>query len=51
VYHFSDLKKEGRLVDVISATKLNVSATGYYSVTSLNVDHLESKPSDPIEKK
>lgn len=51
VYHFTDVKKEGKLLDVVTATKLNVSAPGFYSVTSLNVDHLESKPSDPVEKK
>lgn len=51
VYHFADLKKEGKLVDVVTTTKLNVSEPGHYSVTSLNQDHLESEPSDPVEKK
>lgn len=51
VYHFTDVKKEGKLLDVVTTMKLNVSAPGFYSVTSLNVDHLESKPSDPLEKK
>ncbi len=50
VYHFTDLKKEGKLVDVITSNKINVTETGHYSVTSLNIDHLESKPSEPIQK-
>lgn len=51
VYYFVDLEKEGVLVDVVTSNKININEAGYYSVTSLNVDHLESKASSPIQKK
>ncbi|MBL1410773.1 glycoside hydrolase family 10 protein [Sphingobacterium faecale] len=50
IYYFADLEKEGTLIDVVTSNKVNVAENGYYSVTSLNVDHLESKPSSPIRK-
>lgn len=51
IYHFTDLKKKGKLVDVVTSTELPVEEVGYYSVTSLNADNLESDPSDTVEKK
>lgn len=51
VYHFSDLKREGKVVDITTTTRLSITEVGYYSVSSINVDHLESKPSNPVEKK
>jgi uncharacterized lipoprotein YddW (UPF0748 family) len=51
VYYFTDLKKEGKVVTVTSATSLPVSAPGYYCVTTINADNKESAPSDIVEKK
>ena len=51
VYHFTDLKKEGKVVTVTTATSLPVTAPGYYCVTTINADNRESAPSDIAEKK
>lgn len=51
VYHFVDIKKEGKLLAVVTDNKLPITDVGYYSVTSLNTDNLESDPTEPIEKK
>src|SRR5690606_24691780 len=51
VYYFEDLEQEGKIVDVVTTNTLTVSEPGYYIVTTLNTDQLESEPSDPVEKK
>lgn len=51
VYHFTDLKKEGKVVTVTTGTSLPVTAPGYYCVTTINPDNRESAPSDIAEKK
>ncbi|RZL10256.1 MAG: hypothetical protein EOO89_21135, partial [Pedobacter sp.] len=51
VYYFSDLKKEGKVLAVTKENSISVSANGYYSVSTLNTDNQESKPSDVVEKK
>lgn len=51
VYHFSDLKAVGKVVAVTTDSKLNVTEAGHYCVTSLNIDNLESKPTNTVEKK
>ncbi|TJZ62341.1 hypothetical protein FAZ15_05525 [Sphingobacterium olei] len=51
VYHFSDLKAVGKVVAVTTDSKLNVTESGHYCVTSLNLDNLESKPTNTVEKK
>ncbi len=51
VYYFSNLKAEGELVGVTTSNKLTVSKNGHYCVTAVNVDHVESKASNTIEKK
>jgi uncharacterized lipoprotein YddW (UPF0748 family) len=51
VYYFSSLTTEGELVGVTTSNKLNVTKNGYYAVTALNVDHVESKASNTVEKK
>ncbi len=51
VYHFTDLTKQGKLVAVNNLNTLSVNEPGFYCVTSLNKDNLESKPSQTIEKK
>ncbi len=50
VYHFEDLEQEGTLVDVVTTTSLTINEPGFYVVTALNEDHLESEPSDPVKK-
>ncbi len=51
VYYFTDLKKEGKVLAVTKASSIAISTNGYYSVSTLNIDHQESKPSDVVEKK
>lgn len=50
VYYFSDLKKEGKVHSITSATSVPVTAAGYYSVSTLNSDNKESKASETIQK-
>src|SRR5690606_36222402 len=50
VYYFSDLKKEGKVHSITSATSVPVTAAGYYSVSTLNSDNIESKASEAIQK-
>ncbi|RYZ53480.1 MAG: hypothetical protein EOO14_15450, partial [Chitinophagaceae bacterium] len=50
VYYFADLAKEGVVLAVTDAKELPVSAAGHYSVSTINVDNLESKPSDVVKK-
>jgi uncharacterized lipoprotein YddW (UPF0748 family) len=51
VYYFSSLTVEGEIVGVTTANKINVTKNGHYAVTALNEDHVESKPSNTVEKK
>lgn len=51
VYHFADLKKEGKVLTITSDKNVPVSAAGFYSVSTLNSDNKESKPSEVVEKK
>lgn len=51
VYHFSDLKAIGKVVGVTSNLKMDVTDKGFYCVTTINVDNLESAATSTIEKK
>ena len=51
VYYFSDLKKEGIVLAITKANTISITTKGYYSVSTLNIDSQESKPSDVAEKK
>lgn len=51
VYYFSDLKKEGKVLVITKANTISINTNGYYSVSTLNTDNQESKPSDAVEKK
>lgn len=51
VYYFSDLKKEGKVLTITKGNSFAISSNGYYSVSTLNADSQESKPSDAIQKK
>lgn len=50
VYYFSTLTAEGELLALTEATKLTISKAGYYCVTAVNIDHVESKESAMIKK-
>ncbi|WP_316810713.1 glycoside hydrolase family 10 protein [Pedobacter heparinus] len=51
VYYFSDLKKEGKVLTITKGNSISINAIGYYSVSTLNTDSQESKPSAVMEKK
>ena len=51
VYYFADAKKEGKVLAITKTNSLAASANGYYSVSTINEDNQESKPSDLVEKK
>lgn len=51
VYYFSSLTAEGELIEVTRSTKATVTKAGYYCVSAVNVDNVESKATNPIEKK
>ncbi len=51
VYHFNDLKKEGRVYAITKQNSIPVSSSGYYCVTTLNSDNMESEPSELAQKK
>ncbi|HTG57591.1 MAG TPA: family 10 glycosylhydrolase, partial [Niabella sp.] len=50
VYYTDDLKKEAKVLAVTTNSQLDVSQTGFYSVTTLNADNKESAVSKPIKK-
>ena len=51
VYYFSDLKKEGKVLVITKGNTISLTSNGYYSVSTLNADNQESKPTVPIQKK
>ncbi|MFD2553623.1 glycoside hydrolase family 10 protein [Sphingobacterium tabacisoli] len=51
VYHFADLKAVGKVVAVTGDSKIDVTEKGFYCVTTINIDNLESKATETIEKK
>lgn len=51
VYYFSDIKKEGKVHTITKGNSISITTPGHYSVTAINVDSQESKPSDLTEKK
>ncbi len=51
VYYFSDAKKVGKVLAITDLKTLSVTSKGFYSVSTLNTDSKESKPSDLIELK
>jgi uncharacterized lipoprotein YddW (UPF0748 family) len=51
VYFFSDLKKVGRVLVITKLNTISLVNKGFYSVSTLNVDNQESKPSNLIELK
>ena len=51
VYHFTDLKATGKVVGVTNNNKIDVTEKGFYCVTTVNVDNLESTATATVEKK
>lgn len=51
VYHFPDRKKEGKVLAITNETSLPVSSPGFYCITTINADNMESEPSELTEKK
>jgi len=51
VYHFPDISKVGVVLSVTNATSVQVNASGFYCVTTINKDNKESAPSETIEIK
>lgn len=51
VYYFADPKKEGVVAGITDKKEWPATALGSYSVSTLNDDNLESKPSQPIQKR
>jgi uncharacterized lipoprotein YddW (UPF0748 family) len=50
VYYFADLKKEAVVQAITNENQLAVTASGYYSVSTVNADNMESKPSKEVKK-
>ncbi|MFZ6038857.1 MAG: glycoside hydrolase family 10 protein [Bacteroidota bacterium] len=51
VYYFNDLNKEGRVYSITRENSIPVSSSGYYCVSTLNSDNMESEPSHIVQKK
>jgi hypothetical protein len=50
VYYFADLKKEAVVYAITENNNVPVTAAGHYSVSTLNADNAESKPSAVVKK-
>ena len=51
VYYFADAKKVGKVLVITKLNTISVVNKGFYSVSTLNADSQESKPSNLIELK
>lgn len=50
VYYFADLKKQGIVEGITYGNEVQVTKPGYYSISTLNADNLESTPTKEIKK-
>ncbi len=50
VYYFSTKTAEGELLTITTDSKADITKNGFYCVTALNQDHVESKESALIQK-
>ncbi len=48
VYYFADLEKEAVVVAITDKRQLEVNSPGHYSVSTINEDNMESKPSEVV---
>lgn len=51
VYYFPNLKSEGKVLAITKENSFTISENGFYSVSAVNSDSQESKPSLVLEKK
>src|SRR5690606_1320115 len=51
VYYFSDLSEEAEVFAITDDTNIDVGSNGHYAISTINRDHVESEPSEVIEKK
>ncbi|MEO9022943.1 MAG: family 10 glycosylhydrolase [Ginsengibacter sp.] len=51
VYYFSDLKREAIVLAVTDKKELDITSSGYYSVSTISAENKESTPTKPLEKK
>src|SRR5690606_5847199 len=51
VYYFSDLTKEGVVLAITDKKELDITSAGHYSVSTIDAENKESKPTKPVEKK
>ncbi|MBC7746074.1 MAG: family 10 glycosylhydrolase [Flavobacterium sp.] len=51
VYYFADAKKIGKVLVITKLNTISAVNKGFYSVSTLNTDSQESKPSDLVELK
>ncbi len=50
VYYFADVEKEGSILAITNDNAIDIQATGYYCVSTINKQYQESKPSRLIKK-
>ncbi|MGI8601164.1 MAG: glycoside hydrolase family 10 protein [Chitinophagaceae bacterium] len=50
VYYFADIKKEAVVLAITNEKQISVTASGHYSVSTINADNQESKPSKEVKK-
>lgn len=50
VYHTTDLKTESKVLAITTANELAVSTNGFYTVTAINADNMESKAAKYVTK-
>ncbi len=49
VYYFSDLEKQGQVIAVTEKDELDITSSGYYSVSVIDAENKESEPSEVVE--
>jgi hypothetical protein len=50
VYYFADLTKEAVVYAITDKNELLITSAGHYSVSTINADNQESKPSNVVKK-
>lgn len=50
IYYFEDVKKEGKVFAITDKNNYLAGPSGYYSVSTINADNKESKPSKLMKK-
>lgn len=50
VYHTTDLKTQAKVLAIVKANEFAATAAGHYTVTTINVDNMESKAAEHVSK-